>query len=228
MACKGYEGRLQSACDGIVDVTRNHDATRRRLGLQPCRHVDAIAVEIVAFDDQVAEMQPDAENNGGVLGLILIGFGHYLLELNSGAKRINSAGKLDQRTVARQFDQPPAMTRQNWLQPFRPMGLQPGQGAVLIPAHQPRVAHDIRRKDGRQSPYNPLAGQRPPPRHLGLADRKRAGPTGDEECRRDSQPRWVSGRGRKNSIVADVPPAYLDQDLDVDLASVRISALAFQ
>jgi hypothetical protein len=29
-------------------------------------------------------------------------------------------------------------------------------------------------------------------------------------------------------IVSDVPPAYLDQDLDGDLANVRIPALAFQ
>ena len=35
--------------------------------------------------------------------------------------------------------------------------------AVLIPTHQPRVAHDICRKDGRQSPYNPLAGQKASP-----------------------------------------------------------------
>ena len=37
--------------------------------------------------------------------------------------------------------------------------------APLILAHQPRVAHDICRKDGRRSPYNPLAGQRHPPWH---------------------------------------------------------------
>ena len=121
-------------------------------------------------------MQPDPEHDGGVLGLIPIGFGHGLLELDGGAKCINGAGELDQRAIARQFDQPPAMTCQNRLQPLRSMGLQARQGAVLIPAHQPRVAHDICRKDGRQSPYNPLAGQRPPP--TGRADRRRAGPTG--------------------------------------------------
>ena len=107
-----------------------------------------------------------------------IGFGHCLLELDGGAKRIHGAGELDQRAVARQLDQPAAVASQDRLQPLCAMGLQPGKRAVLIPAHQPRVAHDICRKDGRQSPYNPLAGQRPPPRLLGRADRKRAGPTG--------------------------------------------------
>ena len=109
--------------------------------------------------------------------MTLIGFRHYLLELNGGAQRINGTGELNQRAVARQFDQPPAMTRQNWLQPLRSMGLQLRQSAVLIPTHQPRVAHDICRKDGRQSPYYPLAGQRLPPTAIGV-DRKRASPTG--------------------------------------------------
>jgi hypothetical protein len=56
------------------------------------------------------------------------------------------------------------------LNPAVSVGLGPEDGlsrasyrSTYIPAHQPRVAHDICRKDGRQSPYNPLAGQRPPP-----------------------------------------------------------------
>ena len=57
------------------------------------------------------------------------------------------------------------MARQDRLEPLFAMLPQPGKRAVLIPAHQARVAHDICRKDGRQSPYNPLAGQRPPPWH---------------------------------------------------------------
>jgi hypothetical protein len=31
------------------------------------------------------------------------------------------------RIIARQFDQPASMSRENWLLPLRPMGLQPGQ-----------------------------------------------------------------------------------------------------
>jgi len=41
-------------------------------------------------------------------------------------KRVNGTGELDQRTVAGQLDQSSAVTRQQWLQPLRPMGLQPG------------------------------------------------------------------------------------------------------
>ena len=37
------------------------------------------------------------------------------------------------------------------------MGLQPGKGAALIPAHQARVAHDICRENRRQ--FALLTGQ---------------------------------------------------------------------
>jgi hypothetical protein len=41
---------------------------------------------------------------------------------------------------------------------------QAAKRAGLVAPHQPRVAHNICRKNGRQSPYNPLAGQKPPPK----------------------------------------------------------------
>jgi hypothetical protein len=49
------------------------------------------------------------------------------------------------------------------LEPLLSMLPAVGQASRFISAHQPRVAHDICRKDGRQSPYNPLAGQRASP-----------------------------------------------------------------
>ena len=110
------ELRLDPVADEIMHCARDHDATRRRFALQPRRHVDAIAVEVVAVDDQVAQVQADAEHNGSILGLILVGLGHGLLELDGGAQRINRAGELDQSPVASQLDQPPSMTRQYRLQ----------------------------------------------------------------------------------------------------------------
>ena len=100
----------------------------------------------------------------GVLGLVPVGLGHGLLELDGRAERVHGAGELDQRTVARQLDQPAAVAGQCRLQALGAMGLQPGQRAVLVAAHQARVANDIRRQDRRQSPYNPLAGQGASPR----------------------------------------------------------------
>ena len=54
-------------------------------------------------------MQTDAEHDRSVLGLIPIGFGHGLLELDGRAERIDGAGKLGQGAVAGELDQPAAM-----------------------------------------------------------------------------------------------------------------------
>ena len=100
----------------------------------------------------------------GVFGLVAVGLGHGLLELDGGAQRIDGAGELDQRTVAGQLDQPAAVAGQHRLKALGAMGLQPRQRAVLVASHQARVADDIRRQDRRQSPYNPLAGHEASPR----------------------------------------------------------------
>ena len=86
-----------------------------RLALEACSYVYAIPVEIVSIHDEVAEMQPDAKHDPCVLRLIPIGLGHCLLELDGRAKRVNGAGELDQRAVAGQFDQPPAVAREQGL-----------------------------------------------------------------------------------------------------------------
>ncbi len=145
-----------------MDVPRNHDASGRRFRLQARGYIHAIAIEIVAIHDQVAEMQADPKHDGGVVGLTLVGLGHGLLELDGRAQCVDGTGELDQGPVARQLDQAAAVAGQGWPKAVGAMGLQPGKGAVLITTHQARIANDIRRQNCRQSPYNPLAGHQAP------------------------------------------------------------------
>ena len=57
------ERGFEPASHCLMNSARDHDAAGRRLRLQPCGHVHAVAVEVVAFDDQVAEVQADAEDD---------------------------------------------------------------------------------------------------------------------------------------------------------------------
>jgi hypothetical protein len=104
----------------------------------------AIAVEIVAIHDQVAEVQADAKDDGGFRRLVPIGFSHCLLELDGRAKRIHGAAELDQSTVARQLDQPAAVTSQCRLQTLLPVASQARKRAALIPTHQAGIADHVR------------------------------------------------------------------------------------
>ena len=52
--------RAHLALDLIAHHARERDAARRRQRLQPRGHVDAVAVDIVALDDDFAEIDADA------------------------------------------------------------------------------------------------------------------------------------------------------------------------
>ena len=102
------ERRLHAPGNGITDVARNQDTACRPFAFQPCRHVDAVAIEVVAVHDQVPQVQPDAEHESSVHGSAGIGLDHSLLKLDGGSQRINCTGELEQRAVASELDQPAA------------------------------------------------------------------------------------------------------------------------
>ncbi len=82
---------------------RNHDAAGGCFGLQPRGDVDTVAVEVVTVDDQIAQVQSDAEDDGRVFGLVPVGLGHGLLEFDNRAEGVYCARELEQRAVAGQL-----------------------------------------------------------------------------------------------------------------------------
>ena len=75
--------------------------------LQPGRDVHSNAVEIIAIDNQVTEMEADPEHDGRVLGLIAVRVGHHLLKLDGRGHRVTSATTWpqDRRVPGRELDQ---------------------------------------------------------------------------------------------------------------------------
>lgn len=153
---KIVEAGFEPTSDRLVNSAGDHDAARLCLRLQPGRHVHTITVKIVALDDQVAKMQADPEHDGGILRLPAIGLCHGLLELDRCIQGVDSAGKFDEGTIPGQLDQAATLPGQYRLQALRAMGLQASKGAVLVTAHQARIANDVRRQNRRQSTYHPL------------------------------------------------------------------------
>ena len=113
--------RLEPALDGIVHrlTPRSRPAALR---FQPGRDVDAIAIKVVAVDDQVAKVQADAEHDGGVLGRSRLASAMACWNSMAALSGIDRTGELRQDTVAGQLDQPAAVAGQRRLQTLRPMG----------------------------------------------------------------------------------------------------------
>ncbi len=80
---------------------RDRDAAGFGQGLQPRRDVDAVAVEIAAFDDHIADIDADPEYHGLVGGPGLVRLGHLLLQGDGAEHGIDRAAELHQHAVLR-------------------------------------------------------------------------------------------------------------------------------
>jgi hypothetical protein len=69
----------------VVHRARNADAAGRAFGLEPGRHVDAIAVQVGAIRNCVADVDPDAEPDGAIGRLLAVAIRNLLLHRNGTA-----------------------------------------------------------------------------------------------------------------------------------------------
>jgi hypothetical protein len=71
--------------------------------------VYAVAINVVAVGDHVAEIDPDAKSQAALLGEIQIAVGHPALNFAGAAHRIDDAGEFRQHAVAGGLDDPAMM-----------------------------------------------------------------------------------------------------------------------
>ena len=131
-----------------MHAARYANPSRRRDLLQTGSDVDAVAEDVVALDDDVADVDADAEGNAPILGYPGGAVSHRRLHLDRAAHGIDHARELQQQAVARGLDDAPSMAGDCWVDHLLPKGFQRRQRAALVPAHQPRVARDVSRHDG--------------------------------------------------------------------------------
>ena len=139
------EGNVDPAADAFVDDRGDADSAGLGKRLQPRGHVDAVAVDVVALDDDVAEVDADAERDSRPR--ILRGR-RIALDEKRAVDRIDDAGEFDQRAVADQFDDAAAMLGNRRVEQRLAMPLQGGERPGLVTTHQAGVADDVGRKDG--------------------------------------------------------------------------------
>jgi len=107
----------------------------------------AVAVNVAAIGDHVAEIDPDAKAQAALLGEIQIAVGHRALDLAGAAHRIDDAGEFRQHAVAGGLDHPAAMLADLRINEFGEMRLEAFVRAFLVRTHQARIAHHIGGED---------------------------------------------------------------------------------
>ena len=159
----GREGEVDLALDLAVDAPRQPHAAGLAQALDPRRHVDAVAVDRVAVDDHVAEVDADPEADALVFRDIGILLQHGALDRDGGLDRVDGARELDERAVALEVDDPAAVPVQDRPDHLLPQAFQPSEGARLVALHQAAVAGHIGRHDRRQPPLEACFRHSPRP-----------------------------------------------------------------
>ena len=110
----------------------------------------------LALDDDVAQVDADAEFDARLVGRAAVAVGHAGLDGDGAAHRLDGAGEIDQQAVAGALDDAAAVGGDMRLDQLAEMALQALQRAFLVAAHQPAVAGDVGRQDGGEPAFGAL------------------------------------------------------------------------
>jgi hypothetical protein len=151
-----FEPLLAEIAKGEVELTggillhpgRDADAAGFGERLEAGGDVDAVAEDVAVLDDDVPDVDADAEFDvlaGSEPG---VAFGHPPLDFGRAAQRVDDAAELDQEAVADGLDDPAVMRGDSRVDQFGADRLQAFERALLVGADQARVAGHIRGEDG--------------------------------------------------------------------------------
>jgi hypothetical protein len=122
-------------------------------------YVDAVSVDIVLFDDYVAEIDADPELDPPVLGHFGFAVDHCALDLGGTAHGIHRARKFHQQAVAGVLNDAAAVLLDLRINQLAQMCFEAFVRPLLVDSHQPRVARNIGGEDRGQPAFDASRGQ---------------------------------------------------------------------
>ena len=139
-------------------VRRRADADPARLGqrFEPGGNIDAVAEDVAILDDDVtdidahAKFDPPSRRHGGIAD------DHFALHLDGTAHGIKDAGEFDEEAVAGRLDDATAVLGDLAIAKLSADRARCGERALLIFAHQSRIAGDIDSEYRCQPALDPL------------------------------------------------------------------------
>jgi hypothetical protein len=134
----------------FLDTARNTDSTGFRQRLEAGRHVHAIAPDVSAVDDDVADIYADAEFYPLLLRDVGVAFRHSMLHLHGALHRVYDASELRQNSIAGGPHDSAVVTRDFRYDKGVAMHLPPSQRAELICPHETAIARNVGCQDGRE------------------------------------------------------------------------------
>ena len=138
-----FEGDVEPVADLVAHHPADADLTRLGQSFEAGGDVDAVAVDVALVEDDVAEVDADAELDPPLRRHVGVALGHRPLDLDGAAHRIDDAGKLDEQPVAGGLDDAAPMLLDLGIRQLAPDRLQRGERAFLVGTHQPRITGNV-------------------------------------------------------------------------------------
>ena len=141
------EDEVELPFDLIKGRARDADSTRLREAFESGSYVHAVADDSIAFDENVAQIDADPEEQPASFGQLGVAAFHLLLDLDGAAHGIHHAGKLGQHVVTWGVYHP-ATTLANQVADQVTAGREGPGRPLLVLGHEPAVADGIGGEDG--------------------------------------------------------------------------------
>ena len=144
------EANVDPIADALVDDRGDADPTGLGERLQARRDVDAVAVKVVVFNDDIAKIDADSEHDGRLARVCIRQRGAGALHRKSAVHSIDHAAELDDGTIADQLHDAAVVGGDGRVEDGFSVPLQSSQRARLVGAHQARITDHVGRENCRE------------------------------------------------------------------------------
>ena len=148
LVAEGGKADRQLSSDLVASGSRNGDSSRFRQPLQSICNVHHITVNIVTLNENVAEVDANAEIKPPFWRDEFVDLRFLLLDFYGAAKGVDHTAELDQYPIAHRFDQPTMVRSDPWLEYFLQVCLEVRPRAFFVDTAQTAIADDICNQDG--------------------------------------------------------------------------------
>src|ERR1700691_3649455 len=135
----------------VVGLARNADAAAFGDTFETGGNIDAVAIDVFAFDDDVADVHADAKRHLAVALSASIARRHRPLNFSSATDAFDGAGEFLKQPVAHELDNATAVLGNAGIDHLGAMLVQQSERARLALAHSPAVADCVGGHDRRDS-----------------------------------------------------------------------------
>jgi hypothetical protein len=113
-------------------------------------------VDVVSFDNYVANVDADSKQHFFVIGFTALTYRNTILDIRRTLNSIHDTAKLHQEAISHRLEEPPSVFLNGGIYYFIDLFVKPNACSSLIRVHEPTVSDYIRRQYGRQSPLDTL------------------------------------------------------------------------